>query len=156
MKTWIASACLALALAAGAAVTPASAHDDKWNGGKGNNDWGWNGGPGWNNGWGWNGGQLPWLGYNNPAWPIAPRNCDDLTFRNGRWTCDQEWRGDKHDKYVSQGFITQQLYAAGYRHIFDIDRDGSRYKVKALDRKGRHVLLTFNARTGDFIKKKYL
>jgi hypothetical protein len=161
MKTLIASACLALALAAGVAAAPASAHDDhaggrSWDHGRDGGN-----GPDWSNGDGWNGGPPPWLGYNNPAWPHGPNGCLGVQRKDSRWDDCNGWREGKwHDggkrKFVPYGGIVKQLYAAGYRHVFDIDRDGNRYEVRALDRYGRKVILIFNARNGDFIKKRYL
>jgi hypothetical protein len=160
MKTWIVSALVATALAAAAATAaPASAHD-QWN--DGHRNFGWNVVPGWQSpgwkgdGWrnpGWNGGVAPWLGYNNPAWP-APNGCV-FDRRGDGWDCDQWDHGGKK-KFVSERTIITQVYRAGYRHVFDIDRDGNRYRVTAVDFRGRHVLLTFNARTGGFIKKRFL
>lgn len=146
MKTWILSACLALAVAAGAvAATPADAHDRGNAAGKFDSK----GGPGWN------GGPPPWLGYKNPAWPHGTKECLGWQRKGDRWVCAPTL-SDKRSNYVPQTVIAHKVYHAGYRYIFDIDRDGNRYKVKAVDSRGRRVLLTFNARNGDFIKRSFL
>jgi hypothetical protein len=148
MKMWIASASLALAIAAGAAL-PASANQL---------DYGhpfatqqscgyvWTG-----NHYDWrcvkNGAPLQWQTYTAPRQPWA--------WNNG-WGQQQRWNQSAYyGSLVPESAIRQQLWYGGYRDVARLlyDDDDNVYRVLAKDGRGRDVKLVFDAYTGRLVGK---
>jgi len=69
---------------------------------------------------------------------------------------DDDSRGPvaAHDR-LSIGEIYQQLTAAGYTRIEEIDYDDGEYEVDAIDSQGREVELDIDARTGRIVDVDY-
>lgn len=85
-----------------------------------------------------------------------PTGCLGRQRRDGTWTHDCGFgveKGPGKPPGITRGSIAGQLRADGYS-IIDIEREGKRYKVIAIDQDGDRVLLYFDSRTGKLRKKK--
>ena len=59
------------------------------------------------------------------------------------------WDRDRHQvRYLSANEVRRILRSRGYRNIQYVDRNGSVYRARAVDFRGRMVALTINARNG--------
>jgi hypothetical protein len=78
-----------------------------------------------------------------------------VVFDNGRgYDRDRRddrgrWDRDRHQsRYLSANEVRRVLRSRGYRNINYVDRNGSIYRARAVDYRGRMVALTINARNG--------
>lgn len=78
-----------------------------------------------------------------------------VTFDNGRgYDHDRRhghgrWDRDRHQaRYLSPNEVRRILRSRGYRNINYVDRNGSVYRARAVDYRGRWVALTISARNG--------
>jgi hypothetical protein len=131
MKRWIASAGLAVVLAATAFSADArSVNKDRING----------------------------CQYGSSGdWVCQPGGMQYAPYGFYRQDSDSNWKRDWHKghRIVSTQYVQRQLISNGFSRIYDIrlDDDSQVYKVRAYDRKGRLVKLFVNAANGAVMSK---
>jgi hypothetical protein len=67
----------------------------------------------------------------------------DRRYDHGRWDRDRH-----QARYLSANEVRRILRSRGYRNIDYVDRNGSIYRARAIDYRGRMVALTISARNG--------